>query len=276
MLDNRSGNAFSEKPFFDREFIARNKISKLQGQFTYKKPGEVMRATQYKYVYSFDNLGRLIASFETRKDDGTTDTTWNKYTYTNDHLLAEHWKGDKKGYNGVRYTYDDRNRVVREDYMSSYRDSLGKSHQTIINSEQMTYQDGDHQEKKTYLNSYGLPYMEEVAIWNNLGYLTERTKYYLMTSAQTKLVYEYSDKGYLASIKNYENGAQELIEEIKFEYDEYGSLKEKQLHKKGKYITETEILYNDKSHLLTYVVTRDVATNYMMILGFKEYAYFND
>ncbi len=274
MLDNRSGTAFSDKPFFDRDFILRNKISQLKGQFTYKKPGEVMRSTQFNYVYSFDTLGRLISSFETRKDDGTADTTWNKYAYSNDHLLVEHWKGDKKGYNGVRYTYDDQKRVIKEEYMSKYIDSLGQAHQTIINSEQMEYQSGDHQEKKKYLNSYGLPYMEEITSWNNLGYLTERTKYYLMTSAQSKQVFEYSDKGFLASIKTYENGTSELAEETKFEYDDFGNLKEKQFHKKGKYITETEILYNDKSHLLTYVITRDVATNFMMILGFKEYSFF--
>jgi hypothetical protein len=276
MLDNRNGSALTDKPFFDRAFIARNNIRELIGQFTYKKPGEVMRSTQYKYVYSFDTLGRLTASFETRKDDGTVDTTWNTYTYTNDHLLFEHWKGDKKGFNGVRYTYDDQKRVIREEYISNYRDSLGQVHQTIINSEQMSYQNGDQYQKKTYANSYGLPYMEEVTSWNNLGYLKEITKYFLMTSAQTKQVYDYSDKGYLASIKTYENGSPELVEETKFEYDDFGNLKEKQLYKKGKYITETEILYNDKSHLLTYVITRDVATNFMMILGFKEYSFFKD
>ena len=81
MLDNREGNAFTDKPFFNSEFVRINKVKELKGEFTYKKPGDIMRVTEYNYVYSFDDVGRLVASYETRKDDGTKDTTWNKYNY---------------------------------------------------------------------------------------------------------------------------------------------------------------------------------------------------
>ena len=81
VLDNRKGLAFTDKPFFNVDFIKKNKLKKLKGTFTYKKQGEMMRPTEYKYVYEFNRSGQLISTFETRTDDGTLDTTWNKYFY---------------------------------------------------------------------------------------------------------------------------------------------------------------------------------------------------
>ena len=69
MLDNRLGYAFTDKPFFNVDFIRVNGIKEIHGQFTYKKPGEVMRTTEYYYVYGFDQNGRLSFSYETKKDD---------------------------------------------------------------------------------------------------------------------------------------------------------------------------------------------------------------
>jgi hypothetical protein len=66
------------------------------------------------------------------------------------------------------------------------------------------------------------------------------------------------------------------IEEFIFKYDEHGNLLEKQIHRNGVYITEIGLIYNEKSKLLTYALTRDVATNFIMILGFKDYVFYPD
>jgi len=39
-------------------------------------------------------------------------------------------------------------------------------------------------------------------------------------------------------------------------------------------MTEFEIIYNEKSRLLKYVLTRDVTSNFLMILDFKEYFFY--
>lgn len=274
MLDNRLGTAFTDKPFFSQEFIKENRIKTLNGLFTYKKPGEMMRSTEYKYVYEFDSLGRYISSYETRKDDGTTDTTWNKYYYSDKDLLIEHKKGDGKGFTSTTYEYDDKNRVTRESFVREYIDSLGVSQRTILNSESMIYEDFDHQTKKTVFNSYGLPYLQEFSNYNELGYLVERVQRLIMTSTVTTYKYEYSNKGYIASIKAFETGNDIPVEETQFVYDDHGNLLAKHYYRNGVYITEIEMLYNEKSKLLTYVLTRDAATNFIMILGFKDYKFF--
>jgi YD repeat-containing protein len=274
MLDNSQGNAFTDKPFFNSEFIRINKLKELNGQFTYKKPGEVMRNTEFNYVYRFDDLGRLVTSFETRRDDGTTDTTWNTYTYNEQHRLLEHRKGDGNGFTATMYEYDEAGRVTRESYVREYLDSLGQPQRTILNSETMKYEEYDGQLKKTVYNSFDLPYMRETTYYNELGYITSVETLYIMTSTLKTHRYEYNDKGYLSAIRTFTDQAETPGEEVAFLYDDHGNLMEKQIHRNGVYMTEIEMLYNERSMILTYVLTRDVATNFIMILGFKSPAYF--
>jgi hypothetical protein len=274
MLDNRNGLAFTDKPFFDSEFIRINKVESLNGRFTYKKPGDIMRNTEYAYVYSFDSLGRLISTFETRKDDGTVDTTWNKYIYNNQNLVVEHKRGDGKGFTSTLYGYDGKYRVISESFVREYVDSLGVLQRTILNAETMKYEEYDGQVKKTVYNSYGLPYLQEFSFYNELGYLVERTERLMMTSRTSKITYEYNEKGLMSSIKTIVGDQEVPSEETKFLYDEHGNLQDKHYYRDGVFITEIEMLYNDRSMLLTYVLTRDVATNFIMILNFKEYDFF--
>jgi hypothetical protein len=91
----------------------------------------------------------------------------------------------------------------------------------------------------------------------------------------TTVKYTYNDRGYIASISSFEGSDTIPSEESIFTYDEYGNLLEKHLYRKGVFTTEFEMIYNEKSKLLSYVLTRDVATNFIMILGFKNYEFFN-
>lgn len=275
MLDNRYGSAFTDKPFFNTDFIRSNKVHKLNGKFTYKKPGDMMRETQYKYVYEFDSLGRLSSSFETRKDDGTVDTTWNVYLYNQENLLIEHKRGDGKGFTSTGYEYDEKGNQTKESYIREYVDSLGNAQRTVLNSESMKYEYYDLQVKKTVYNNYDLPYKYELIKYNELGYLVEREERLIMTMSVTTIKYTYNDKGYIASISSFEGSNTIPTEENLYIYDDFGNLLEKHLYRNGVFTTEFEMIYNDKSKLLSYVLTRDVATNFIMILGLKDYEFFN-
>ncbi len=274
MLDNTQGAAFTDRPFFSSDFIRSNKIKELRGTFTYKKPGEVMRATTFEYVYSFDANGRLISTFETRKDDGTKDTTGNTYVYDAEGRLSEHKIGDGKGYSVTHCDFDEQGRIVRETYSREYRDTLGIWRRTELNSETMRYSEFDKQQKRTVYNSYGLPYMEEFTYYNDLGYLVKKEQRLLMTGELSTLAYSYNDKGLLSSLVTTQYGLETPLEEFHFSYDQNGNLEERRVYREGKYVTEFEIIYNEKSRLLKYVITRDVKSNFLMILGFKEYFFY--
>jgi hypothetical protein len=266
MLDNREGMVFTDKPFFSPEFIRQNKIKSLTGQYVYKKPGEIMKTTSFKQVYQFDKSGRLAKSYETRKDDGTKDTTWNIFTYTAEGKVIEYKRGDGKGFTVTTYSC--------ESYGRDYVDTFRMVHRTMLNAESMRYQVGDSMVKKTIYNSYNLPYMHVFTYYNSLGYLKAREERLIMTNGVTTYSYTYNERGLLSYLKQFRQDESTPYEEQRFIYDDHGNLTEKQFYRGGKYITEMEMIYNEKSKLLSYVLTRDVATNFISILGFKEYTFY--
>lgn len=274
VLDNRDGMAFTDKPFFNTDFIKENKVKKLNGTFTYKKQGEMMRPTEYKYVYEFNRNGQLISTFETRTDDGTLDTTWNKYYYDNRNNLAKHSKTDKDGFLSIHYTYDSLDRVITEEYVRDIDSNNVIVRSLSFNKERIEYADYGNQIKKTKFNNYDLPYLDEFINYNELGYLVEKIERIKMTSTVYTYHYSYNEKGKLAGIQKTSNQTQDVVEELKFEYDDLGNLEEKQVHKKGIYTTDIQIIYNRKTNLLSSVITRQVSTNFMMILRFLDYEFF--
>ncbi len=271
------GEAFTDKPFFNETFVKENKLKRLEGYFVYKKQGELMRDTKYKYSYEFDREGHLISTFETRKDDGTKDTTWNQYEYDALNNLIVHRKTDSEGFTSVHYDYDSLGRVIYEEYTRDYIDSSSNmiSRSLTFNQERSTYADFDKQTKRTRYNNYDLPYLDEFFNYNELGYLVERTERIKMTSTIYTYSYEYNEQGKLAAIRKASNRQEGYMEEMLFKYDELGNLIEKHLYKNGVFTTDIQIIYNSKSRLLATVITRQVSTGFMMILRFKNYEFFD-
>jgi len=275
VLDNSQGHAFTDKPFFNSSFIKGNKIKSISGQFNYKRAKEAMYPTKFYYVYEFDQEGRLSAFFETKADDGTKDTTWNKYEYDTQGRLSVHKRGDAKGLAATHYFFDEKGRVVKEEYWKEPIDSLGKPEKPVLqNTETAKYTNFDLQEKKVVYNSYDLPYITVIQYYNEEGYLLSREERLMMTSSINTINYSYNEKGFIESIKTIKKNKEIPAEEIKFIYDDFGNMLEKQLYRDGVYITETEVIYNSKSNLMSAVLIRDVSTNFIMAIRFQEYKYY--
>lgn len=274
VLDNSGGEAFTNKPFFNKTFVAKNQIRTIKGRFNYKRPGQAMYPTEYYYAYNFNREGQLISTFETRKDDGTADTTWNEYVYNSAGILIEHKRGTRTGKSSTIYRLDEKNRVISEEYLTESIDSTGQKTVVLVNSETMLYDDFGLQLKKTVSNSYGLPYKTEMSYFDENGYLLEREERFSRTSNFNKQLYTYNEKGLLASIATYQKGTVDPVEEEQYQYDEYGNLTEKHLYKNGVLTTDTQIVYNEKTKLMTAVIIRDVKTDFLMVIRFGEYEYF--
>lgn len=274
VLDNSRGLAFTNKPFFNKTFVANNKIKTIKGRFNYKKSGQAMYPTEYYYVYNFDETGQLISTYETRKDDGTVDTTWNEYVYDGLGSLIEHKQGTRNGKSSTIYRLDEKKRTVSEEYLTESIDSSGQKTIVLVNSENMEYEDFGLQLKKTVSNSYGLPYKTEISYFDENGYLLEREERFLRTSNFNKHLYNYNEKGLLSSVSIYQKGKDEPVEEERYKYDNYGNLIEKHWYKNGEFTTETQIVYNEQTKLMTAVIIRDVKTDFLMIIRFGEYEYF--
>lgn len=269
------GEAFTDQPFFNEAFIKQNKLKRLNGTFTYKKRGDVLKPTEFKYVYEFDRQGQLVSTYETRTDDGSVDTSWNKYFYDDNDQLIKHSKSDQDGFTSINYTYDSLGRVVSEEYVKDI-DSNGIVIRSLsFNKERIAYSDYGDQIKKTRYNNYDLPYLDEFLNYNELGYLIERIEKIKMTSTVYTYHYAYNEKGKLAGIKKTSNQTDQVLEELKFKYDELGNLMEKHIYKNGVFITDIQILYSTKTGLLDSVITRQVSTNFMLILRFLDYEFYD-
>ena len=275
ILDNKRGLAFTDKPFFNEKFIKNNKVKSLKGEFTFKKVGDIMRKTEFKSSYSFDSLGRLITTFETRNEDGLKDTIQNIYEYSDKNQLITHRKKDAGGFGSIHYEFDSLNRVVAEESRRDIINSMGEFERSLlINRETMKYSSSETQEKKTIFNNYDLPYMDEIKYFNADGYLLEKVESLKMTSGKVKYNYEYNSKGYISSIRSGADMNGVFAEEWFFKYDQLGNLIEKNIYKKGVFTTEIQIIYNNDTKLLSSVLTREVSTNFIMILRFMEYEFY--
>ncbi|XOV66822.1 MAG: hypothetical protein ACFHU9_14445 [Fluviicola sp.] len=275
VLDNRHGEAFTEKPFFNESFIKENKIKQIKGEFSYMKTGRGLVPMKYYSSYSFDNQGHLVSSYETRPDDGSEDTTFNYYFYNDAGLLKMHRSTAKEGLLAVHYTYDSLNRVIAKEFKRDI-DSNGQIVRSLsFNKERIEYFDYGKQLKRTYYNNYDLPYMDEFYNYNELGYLTERIERIKMTSTVYTYKHEYNEMGKLAAIRKISNKSEVPVEEMEFSYDELGNLIEKLIYRNGILKTNIQIIYNAKTHLLESVITTEEATGFMMVCRYRDYQFFN-
>lgn len=277
VLDNRNGEAFTDRPFFNEEFIRENRLKHLDGYYVYKKSGELMQETQYHYVYNFDEQGHLASTYETRPNGKSLDTLWNLYTYSEEGNLMTHRKTEEQGFTSKHYSYDSLGRVIAVEYTRDYKDSAnaGIARSLAFNQERIEYVKYGEQMKSTRYNSDNLPYLDEFWTYNDLGYLVERTERIKMTSTEYIYTYEYNELGKLAAIRKASNLQDGYLEEYLFKYDELNNLIEKHLYRNGVFTTDIQIIYNSKSKLLATVITRQVSTGFMSILRFKEYSFYD-
>lgn len=272
VLNNSKGEAFTDKPFFNQQFILQNKIKSIKGQFNYKKTRQAMIEKNYYYVYNFDESGKLISSYETRKDDGSVDTTWNVYLYNANNQIMEHKRGSANGKTSNVYIYDGENEI-REEFWTESRDSTGKETRLMFNTESITNSTYNNQFKQKYFNSYNLPYMEKTTYKDSMGYVSEEETRMLMTNSIQRKKYYYNEKGYLSKLYLYDD-SQAPTESFEYTYDQFGNLTQTYYYKNGVFSTDTQIVYNDQSRLMTAVIVREVATDFIMVIRFKGYEYY--
>jgi hypothetical protein len=229
-----------------------------------------MKTTKYTYIYSFDSLGRLASTVENRQDDGTKDTVWTWYSYDDQNNLIELRKGNRTSSSFTRNTYDiqgNKSSVTKGQY---FKNDSGQIEQVLFDTETLVHNRTANQTTTRFMNSYQLPYKEESVSYDSTGYLYEKSARYLMTSGSVTERFVYNDKGLVAERSVSESGKELPVERFEFQYDGNNQLTEQHIYRNGVYVTEIEFLYNEKTQLMTYIITRDVATNSLIILNISE------
>ena len=275
LLDNSKGQAFTEAPFFNTAFIRASKIKEIKGEYTFKKQGDIMRQTDYVYVFTFDELGRLIRHYETARGTIVSDTMVRFYTYDSKNQLLSLRSSEQRGFMTTYYTYDDSGRVVKEEIWrdidtlhSLLKPNIERS--ILWNSETMSYQYYGNQFRKKIYNSYGNQYLETTSYKDSLGYLSSVNDLYTITRDQYTTKYTYGNKGWIDNIKVFHNIEPQPVSEQQFTYDTYGNITSKKVYKNGVFTTEYQIIYSGKTGLLSSILTREVSSNFISIIRFSE------
>jgi len=275
MINNITGNAFTDAPYFDQKIIYANRIKSIEGTFSRKKDGDIIRPTNDVFIYKFDSLGRLEAILETKTDALKKDTTVQFYFYDSLNRLIMQRKTEFGGVSAYYFDFDSIGRVVKITQKRDVLDKFGNLKQSfLMNQEYKSYEESSLGSKTIVSNNYNLPYKEEWEIRNADGYLLESIENFKMIELLKSKKYFYNEKGLLSSIAIYENNAPNPIEENIFKYDALGNLIEKHTKRNRIFIKDLQIIYDNKTQLLGSFIQREVASNLMYIVRFKDYKFY--
>ena len=275
LLNNSEGQAFTDYPFFNTKFIRASKIKEIRGKYTFKKQGDIMRETKYVYVFTFDSLGNLRQHYETAKGDIVNDTSVIFYTYDGKNNLLSMRTSEKSGFMTKYYSYNDSGQVIKEETWRDI-DTLSSvltpdiERSLLWNTETMSHEKTAEREIKRIHNSDGNQYMEVSRYKDSLGYLDRIEELYTITRDKYTTDFTYNKFGWIENIKVLHNLNATPVTETIFEYGKYGNLFAKKLYKNGKFTTEYQIIYSQKTGLLSSVLIREVSTNFISILRFSE------
>ncbi|HLV43045.1 MAG TPA: hypothetical protein VKY37_12250 [Brumimicrobium sp.] len=282
LLDNSTGNAFTDRPYFNEKIIKKNKIKTISGGFIHYKLGDILRETDYFRQYTFNEEGQLVRQLESRQVANGQDTLVSIYEYDASGNMTALRQRDQYGFYAYTYEYDDQGRVINEDY----RRNLNKNNTSATNfelgreftvsSERSSYDNYEGQQKRTIYNSYDIPYKDIFTYYDDIGLITQRVERLHRTSGTKTTTYSYNEKNLIDTVKVRSNTAGVQNRTSVFAYDKFDNLVKKEEYKNDEYITQYQVIYHDETMLINDVLIQNIATNFIMVLELRHYTYFDD
>lgn len=275
MLNNSKGNAFSDDPFFNTEFIAKNKIHIIKGKRSSKKEMDIIRNKGLETYYEFGADGNLQRQYSTFYTGGRKDTAFIEYQYTDRGDLKLLRRNDNHGFYAYEYEYDEEGRIIKEEYYrednegtSRYDFIPGKRY--IIVSETYEYQQLDEIVKKESFNNYGKKYKEEFFYYDDHDYLKEHTSKLIINNRRSRTTFSYNERGLLEEkIVTNDLSREEDFVRTTYAYDEHNNLLEEKEYSGEQYKFNRQVMY-EPSMVVKALLTKDVDINFIRII---EYSY---
>ncbi len=274
MVLNQEGQAFTDIPYFNLAFVRASGLKSLEGKVSIKKPGEIIKETKDFYRIEFDSIGRVVKILETKTEDDKRDTIYQSFQYNEKDKLLYYGKFESGGLTANYFIFNEEGKIVKLEQRKDIINKIGELEKTVlVNSEMYTYQKLPIGEKKIYLNSYNLPYMEETEERNSDGYLLTRIQRLKMADAQQVKKFYYNEKGLLKGLAVHYNNSEKPIEEQLFRYDDLGNLIEKHSHKSGIFVEDLQLVYDPKTACLSSFIQLNKSTGIMKIVRLNQISY---
>jgi hypothetical protein len=278
ILDNTEGQTFGDEPYFNEQFVRRNKIKRIKGFYSSKASMDVIRKSKDIYQYDFDEQGRLIKEVRTQFGD----TLVSMFEYGANGELAVTRKSDNYGFHSYHFEYDEKNRVIRKEYRRDVNKNGDKYHfeldrSFIVSEERFEYIELEGKNyKMRYLNNAGKVYKEEIYFFNEFDLLVKQEGRLIMGSGITNVFYSYDEMGRVTE-KTVEKKLMGDSKSVwKYEYDEHDNLLAQHYYKNDVYLKETQIVYKQETLLLDAFVNRETENDFVTILQFKSYDFYDE
>ncbi|MEM7161157.1 MAG: hypothetical protein AAF487_01840 [Bacteroidota bacterium] len=250
------------KLIFNEEYIAKNRIKKINGKKSFKKRNDIIRDTENIEFFEFKKSGMLENFGYTSFDQ--QDTVCQFYEYANQ-LVINEGISNRNGESVDAYEYDEKGRPIKKSKIKYYSDLSGQEFKTIISEERIKYNDiSDSEWKATYFNSYGKAYKSILKKYDSNGFLLSENENFLIGNRQIQTIYTYDEKGFLLQIEE----KKENRKRTSFKYNAVGELVRIENFKNDELINLQEFFYDRNTALLSSSFSKEEATGLIHIVKY--------
>jgi len=274
MINNESGQIFTEIPFFNEKYIRSVKLKSITGTISSKKELGSIKSSGKKEAYIFNENGNLTIHYLSLKNKNKSDTTFTFYEYNlkNENIIFR--VSDSYGFYSYTKKYDDQGKLINKTYSREKNASKSKMNfkleeRYVIFEESYLYDEKDSIIEVTTLNSNGRPYQRQIYYYDSFNYLFKMHTRLLISNSTKQEKYTYNDRGYLKSIQYFTNEKETPIKELRYDYDEWGNVTFMDEYKDNVRVIHKELLYDPSTLILKTILSQDLVSNLITIIKYK-------
>ena len=274
MINNESGQIFTETPFFNEKYIRSVKLKSLTGTISSKKELGAIKSSGKKEAYIFNEKGNLTIHYLSSKTKNKPDTTFTFYEYNLKNENTIFRASDSYGFYSYSKKYNDLGKLINKTYSREKNASKSKMNfkleeKYVIFQESYLYENKDSIIEVTTLNSNGRPYQRQIYYYDSFNYLFKIHTRLLISNSTKYEKYTYNDRGFLKSIQYFNNENETPIKELRYDYDEWGNVTFMDEYKDNVRVIHKELLYDPSTLILKTILSQDLVSNLITIIKYK-------
>lgn len=274
MINNESGQIFTETPFFNEKYIRSVKLKSITGTISSKKELGAIKSSGKKEAYIFNEKGNLTIHYLSSKTKNKPDTTFTFYEYNLKNENTIFRVSDSYGFYSYSKKYNDLGKLINKTYSREKNASKSKMNfkleeKYVIFQESYLYENKDSIIEVTTLNSNGRPYQRQIYYYDSFNYLFKIHSRLLISNSTKYEKYTYNDRGFLKSIQYFNNENETPIKELRYDYDEWGNVTFMDEYKDNVRVIHKELLYDPSTLILKTILSQDLVSNLITIIKYK-------
>ena len=274
MINNESGQIFTETPFFNEKYIRSVKLKSITGTISSKKELGAIKSSGKKEAYIFNEKGNLTIHYLSSKTKNKPDTTFTFYEYNLKNENTIFRVSDSYGFYSYSKKYNELGKLINKTYSREKNASKSKMNfkleeKYVIFQESYLYENKDSIIEVTTLNSNGRPYQRQIYYYDSFNYLFKIQTRLLISNSTKYEKYTYNDRGFLKSIQYFNNENETPIKELRYDYDEWGNVTFMDEYKDNVRVIHKELLYDPSTLILKTILSQDLVSNLITIIKYK-------